>query len=266
MRRLVLFFGLAGALSAWAAQPKASAFAKEADRLYKDNKYREAAETLRKAYDAEPIGLYLYNIARAYDQATELKLALDYYRRYVSLPSPEVQSDLVRRANLSMDRLRTLIAKDEADKAEKARLQEESSRAEARAEAEAAEARKQRRAYEAESKERKALEAQRNNVRMTATWIAGGITVAALGAGVGFGIAASGNREAFRTATTLQTKQTFEQSTKTTAAIADVSMLVSVAAAVSTIILFPKGSPDAGPTLVWAPVSGGLVAGIGGRF
>jgi len=51
-----------------AAPSKVQALVKEGDKLYKENKYVEAAETLKKAYAIEPSPVLLYNIARAYDQ------------------------------------------------------------------------------------------------------------------------------------------------------------------------------------------------------
>jgi tetratricopeptide (TPR) repeat protein len=271
MRRLALFFALL-ALPALAANPKASQLAKDADRLYKDNKYKEAAETLKQAYDAEPTPLYLYNIARAYDQAGELELSLEHYRKYVGLSSDETQPDLVKKANLAMDRLRTLVAKGEADKklrdAEKQRLEDDAKKAEARADAEAAEARRQRREFEAKEKARKEAAEQRIGTRKLASFITGGVGVAGLGMALGFGLGTLGNREAFRTSTTLPDKQKFEAATRTTAAVADVSLLVGVAAAVTTAILFPWAGDDGGKsvTVVLAPVSGGAVAGLGGHF
>ena len=69
MTRFALALGLCLATLAAAANPKATALAKEADKLYKDNKYREAAQKLEEAYAVDPAPLYLYIIARAYDQA-----------------------------------------------------------------------------------------------------------------------------------------------------------------------------------------------------
>src|SRR3990167_2971225 len=162
MRRLALLAVMSLATVALCANSKASALAKEAYRFYKDNKYKEAAETLRQAYDADPTPLYLYNIARAYDQAGELEQSQEYYRKYVALSSDETQPDLVKKANLAMDRIRTLLARGSADKqvrdAEKQRLEEEARKAEARADAEANEARKQRREFEAKEKARKDAE------------------------------------------------------------------------------------------------------------
>ena len=271
MRRLAIFAALSIASTALCANPKASALAKDADRLYRDNKYKEAAETLRQAYEADPTGLYLYNIARAYDQAGELELSQDYYRKYVALPSDEAQPELVKKANLAMDRIRTLLARGSADKqvrdAEKKRLEEDTRKAEARADAEASEARKQRQEFAEKEKVRKDAENKQVNVRKLAAYGTGGAAIVGLGLALGFGIGSNANREAFRTANTLVLKQQTEVATRTTAAVADVSLIIGVAAAVATVILYPKGDEaEKSVTVVLAPISGGAVAGFGGSF
>jgi tetratricopeptide (TPR) repeat protein len=271
MRRLALLASLVLAGLALGANPKASALAKEADRLYKDNKYKEAAETLRQAYDAEPTGRYLYNIARAYDQAGELELSQEYYRKYVALPSEDAEPDLVKKANLAMDRIRTLLARGSADKqvrdAEKQRLEEDARRAEARADAEAAEARKQRQAFAEKEKARKEAEDKKINVRKLAAYGTGGAAIVGLGMALGFGVGSNGNREAFRKADTLALKQQYETATRTTAAVADVSLLIGLAAAVTTVILYPKGDDlEKSVSVVLAPVPGGAAAAVGGTF
>ncbi len=271
MPRLALLVALTCATAAYSANPKASALAKEADRLYKDNKYKEAAETLRQAYDTEPAALYLYNIARAYDQAGELDTALEYYRTYVGLPAEDTQPDLLKKANLAMDRLRTLVARAEADKqvrdAEKARLQDDAKKAEARADAEAAEARKQRREFEAKERERKAKEAETVNVRKVAAFATGGVAVAGLASALTFSIVTAVNRDQFRTATSLADKQRLENETRATAAVTDISLLVGLAAGVTAVILYPKGDePPRAVNVVVAPIAGGAVASVGASF
>ncbi|MGV3619441.1 MAG: tetratricopeptide repeat protein [Archangium sp.] len=271
MHRLAFLVALMCATVAYSANPKASALAKDADRLYKDNKYKEAAEKLREAYDIEPSGLYLYNIARAYDQAGELETALEYYRGYVGLDAADTQPDLIKKANLAMDRLRTLVARAEAAKqvndAEKSRLQSDAAKAEARADAEAAEARKQRQEFEEKEKQRKAQEAQTVNVRKIAAYGTGGLAIAGLGTALGCGIASVVNREAFRTAPDLEAKQAREAETRTTAAIADISLLVGIAAGVTAVILYPKGEPPAGAVkVVVTPINGGGFASVGASF
>lgn len=272
MRRFALLVALMLSTVTLAANPKAAALAKDADRLYKDNKYKEAAETLKQAYEAEPVGLYLYNIARAFDQAGELEESQEYYRRYVAPPSPEAQPDLVKKANLAMDRIRTLLARSTADKeardAEKKRLEDDAKKAEARADAEANEARRQRREFEAKEKERKDAEQKKVNGRKLAAYVTGGTAVVGLGMALGFGLGANGNREAFRTSTTLADKLRFQDATRATAAVSDVSLVIGIAAAVATVILYPKGEEfERSVTLGLAPMpGGGGLASVGGTF
>ena len=63
--------------------PKFTQLVKQAERLYSSGKYKDSAEKLIEAYVYDPHPRIIYNIARAYDQAGELELALEYYQRYV---------------------------------------------------------------------------------------------------------------------------------------------------------------------------------------
>src|SRR6185295_9175625 len=51
---------------------KSAQLAKEGDRLYKDGKYREAADAMKQAYELDKNPVLLFNMARAYDQAGDL--------------------------------------------------------------------------------------------------------------------------------------------------------------------------------------------------
>jgi tetratricopeptide (TPR) repeat protein len=266
MRLLVLL--LVVPLLSFAANPKATALAKDADRLYKENKYREAAALLKQAYDVEANPLYLYNIARAWDQAGELESALDTYRQYVGLPSDTTTPELVKKANLAMDRLRTLVARGEADKkvndAEKKRLEDDKAKAESRAEQEARVAAEQKRAFDA--KERAARESQQSTLgtRKLVSLIVGGVGVVSLGTSLVFALLANGSRNAFRVATTLNDKTLLEGATRGQALACDLTLLVGVAAAVTAVVLFPRG--DQPVSLLLGPTQGGAYAGIGGTF
>ncbi len=250
---------------------KATAFAREADRLYKDNKYKEAAQTLKQAYELDPTPVYLYNIARAWDQAGELEQALDAYRQYVGLPSDATAPELVKKANLAMDRLRTLVARSEADKkyqdAEKRRLEDDKAKAESRAEAEARAAREQKKAFEA--KERAAQEAQQSTLstRKLTAFIVGGAGVVALGTSLAFSLLANGSRNSFRQATTLVDKQRFEAATRGQALVTDITLLVGIAAGVTAVILYPKGAePQGSVSVAFLLLPGGAAASLGGTF
>src|SRR4051794_41175050 len=102
--------------SALAKPSKSATLMKEAEELYGKGEYREAAEKLKAANELEPHPKLIYNIARAYDQAGDNQLALDYYRQYVSSPA-DTDPALMKKANLAMDRLRALLAKEEAVRA-----------------------------------------------------------------------------------------------------------------------------------------------------
>lgn len=245
-----------------APNPKATALAKDAERLYKDGQYKEAGKLLEQALQLEANPKLLYNMARAWDQAGELQPALDAYRKYVSLPASDTEADLVKKANLSMDRLRQLVAKQEADKtirdAEKERLEKDAQEARARADAEAERARKQKAEFEA--KERAAADAQKSksSVRKTAAFVVGGVGVVGLGLGLVFGLVSNGSKQAFRTATLVEDKRARQAETISQSIVADVSLLVGVACAVTAVILFPKGEPEAQVSLTPLPGGGGL--------
>ena len=254
----------------WATGSKVQALVKEGDKLYKENKYVEAAETLKKAYALEPSPVLLYNIARAYDQAGELSTALDYYRQYTSQGSTDPK--LVQKANLAMDRLRTLVAKNEADaklqEAEKKRLADEAKAAKDKADQEAERSKKQREAYEAKEAQQRAQSQKKVDVRLYGTIATGAFAVVALGFGIGFGLEAQGSKSSFLTATTVNDKQAYEASTKSQALIADVSFALAVAAGIAAVVLVPKGSDDPPKSVqvTFVPLGGGGAFSLGGRF
>jgi hypothetical protein len=75
---------------------------KKAEGLYPGGRYSDAAATLQQAYEVESNSRVLYNIARALDQAGNLKIA--NYRQYFAAERPD--STLAQRATLAVDRLR----------------------------------------------------------------------------------------------------------------------------------------------------------------
>lgn len=263
-----LFAGLA-----FAAPSKATELAKEADKLYKDNKYAEAAEKLQQAYEADPNPLYLYNIARAWDQAGELQKSLDTYRQYTSQPADQTRPDLVKKANLAMDRLRTLVARAEADKrvqdAEKQRLEDEAKSARERADAEAEAARLQREALAAKDKAAREDAEKKSSSRKIVAFAVGGVGVAALGTSLGLALAAQGAKNSYLKASTLEDKDALKGQVQTLAAVTDVMLVVGVAATVTAIILYPKGgdAPKGSVSVAVVPLAeGGAFASVGASF
>lgn len=270
MRRWLLLL-LALPCLAFAANPRATSLAKDADRLYRDGKYKDAAEALKKAFALEPNPVLLYNMARALDQAGELRASLDAYRDFVGLEGADPQ--LVKRANLAMDRVRSLLAKQEADSrvrdAEQERLAAEARKERERADQEAEAARRQREEIEAKQRQSESAEVKKFKTLRLASLIAAGGAVVVLGTGVALGASAASSRDGFRQATTVADKQRLEAETRGKAIAADVCLGVALAAAITAVVLFPGlEAPEAQGSVqvTLAPAPGGFQAGLGGRF
>jgi len=251
LQRLAAVVALGLSLAAMGAGPnprRAQALVKEAEKLYLQAKYKEAAELLKKAHEIEPDPKILYNIARALDQAGDLPAALDYYRQY--LASNETDPTLLKRATLSVERLRTLINKQEQQQAQsdaaRKKMEEETSAAQAKA----AEEQKRMEAERVASEQRRKVEAQRDieNYRASRTWaIASGAgALLAAGGGVVFGLKALEAHSAFTSAGTQTDKDTLKSVTQQRAIFADASYGVGLALAVTAFFLFPKG-PEPAP-------------------
>jgi len=64
---------------------RAKGFFAEGKRLYNLGRFREAAGNFKKAYEAKPLALFLYNLGQCYrhmETREDLKKALFYYRGY----------------------------------------------------------------------------------------------------------------------------------------------------------------------------------------
>jgi tetratricopeptide (TPR) repeat protein len=252
--RLVFLFcmGLVLASSpAWAArgEKNPSALVKEGERLYNAGKYREAAEVLKKAQEAQPNPKLLYNIARSYEQAGDLREALTFYQQYVGTKTEESDATLLKRSALAIDRLRVLLEKEEKSaaeaEAERKRLQEETDTAKRKAEEEQAAARR----AEESSRQQQQAENQRATASYRRSRLAafglGGLSAASLGAGIFFGLQARDARKTFDGATNQESKQAAADDTRSKALVADIGFGVGLAAALGAIIVFPKEGPPA---------------------
>ena len=173
LQRLAAVVALGLSLAALGAGNKprrAAELVKDAEKLYLQAKYKEAAELLKKAHEIEPDPKILYNIARALDQAGDLPASLDYYRQYVA--SSETDPTLLKRASLSIERLRTLINKQEAAQvqadAARKKLEDET----AVAQQKAADEQKRFSAERVASEQRRKIESQRDidNYRAARLW------------------------------------------------------------------------------------------------
>jgi tetratricopeptide (TPR) repeat protein len=251
--RLVFLLSLSLMLTsspAWAERAKSpSALVKEGERLYNAGKYREAAEVLKKAQEAQPNPKLLYNIARSYEQAGDLRSALTYYQQYVGTKEEDAEPLLLKRSALAIDRLRVLIEKEdkaEAEaEAERKRLQEETEAAQKKAEEEKAAARRAEEASRQQqlAEQQRALAAYKRS-RLVAFGL-GGLSAASVGAGIFFGLQARDARETFDKATNIESKQSAADDTRGKAIIADIGFGVGLAAAIGAIITYPKEGPPA---------------------
>jgi tetratricopeptide (TPR) repeat protein len=278
MRHLLLWLMLLLPGVSLAANPKAAALVKEGGKLYKEGKYKEAAEALSKAYAIDPDPTVLYNKARALDQAGELRASLEAYREFVGLEGAE--KDLVKKANLAMDRLRGLVAKLDAEEAqreqEKKKADEDRKKAEEAAAAEKAKveaelAAAQQREKELQSKQEKEQSAavKTYNLRKALAFVAGGVAIASVGTGIILGVSSNGARNKFNTATSVAEKDRYQSETKSLALGADICYGAAIVFAAATIIIFPKyadPSVEKKVDVAVAPIPGGFAASIGAKF
>jgi tetratricopeptide (TPR) repeat protein len=253
---------------AWAQKgaKSAAALVKEGERLYNSGKYREAAETLKKAQDLQPNPKLIYNIARAYQRAGELREALSWYQQYVGLKAEETDPTLLKRSAIAIDEIRVLLDKEEKAaaeaEAERKRLEQEAEAARRKAEEEKAAA---ERAEEAARQQRKAeheramAEYRRSKV---IAFSLGGLAAASAGAGTFFGLQAREARSQFDTATNVDRKQTSADEIRSKSLLADICFGVGVAAAIGAIVVYPKGGPPVEGEVRMTLAPSGLGAGM----
>ncbi len=210
---------------------------KQAERLYDQKKYLEAAALLEKANESLNDSRITYNIARAYDQAGKEAEAISYYERYLT---DGEDSQLRKRSRSAIDRLRLQKEREEKAAAERKRLQAEAEEAQRRAEAEREAA---QRAEEANQLRLKVAyeETQSSRKRMQVTSFAlGGVALAGVGMGTVFGLMANGARADFDAATDLESKLAARNTTRSNALLADIGFGVGLVGAVAAVLLYPK--------------------------
>ncbi|MBW2460127.1 MAG: PEGA domain-containing protein [Deltaproteobacteria bacterium] len=79
--------------------------------LYVQERYLEAAEEFKAAYEAQPSGAFLYNAAVAYERNADYGRAADFFARYLEADPDAEDADEVRRR---VDLLRTRAAGQDA--------------------------------------------------------------------------------------------------------------------------------------------------------
>jgi tetratricopeptide (TPR) repeat protein len=245
------------AMPAQAARKSANTLVHEAERLYQQGRYHDAAERLKEAEALSPNPRLVYNIARAYDQAGELDLALQYYQEYVNSPEG-TDPTLLKRSSLAIDRLHGLISEKKASEAEQEKLKVQADEAKRAQEAQAEAARHAREEQQAQA--RSVAEAQQHTTARAKTYsyIAGGVGLAGLAAGIGFGLSARSAKSNFSNANTVEEKQSFQNTAKNRALYADIGFGVAIASAVTAYLLWPKGSSSVAVVPAAGPNGGGL--------
>ncbi|OJH34400.1 tetratricopeptide repeat protein [Cystobacter ferrugineus] len=243
-----------------AKAPSAKELVKQAERLYDQRKYVEAAEALEKANEQAPDSRLIYNIGRAYDQAGRTREAINYYEQYMTEGE---DAQLRKRARSAVERLRLQQQKEEAAaaaaEAERKRLQEEAEAAQRRMEAEREAARQAEEANQLRLAEanREALVA-RKRTQIT-SFALGGLAVAGVGVGIAFGVQAANARANFNEARDLDTKVAARNATRSNALLADIGYGVGIISAVAAVLLYPRQpAPVAGQArLISAPRGSG---------
>lgn len=86
------FLGLS--TPAVAAQPEGdvSAINAQAVEAFKNKEYEKAAELFKQAYELKPEPNYLFNIGRVYEQAGNMKSAVEYYGKFLHEPEVDLKS------------------------------------------------------------------------------------------------------------------------------------------------------------------------------
>jgi tetratricopeptide (TPR) repeat protein len=247
-----------------------AALVKEGERLFNARKYREAVDVLKRAYDAQPDPRLLYNIARAYEQAGDMREALSYYDQFIKNAEGDMDPLLLKRAHSAAERARVLIEKEEqataAAEAERKRLQEQAEASRKRAEEEQAAAqRAQEQARQQQQAEQERVMASYRRSKVAA-FALGGVSVASVGAGVFFGLQARDSRKAFDEATSQELKEQAADDTRGKALLADIGFGVGLAAAIGAIIVYPKDGPPAEGEVRMTLAPRGLGAGVEVNF
>lgn len=268
MRRLSLLLGslllVSSPLPVRAdADSEVSRLAAESHRLYQDGKYREAAQTLLKAYEAKPIPTLLFNVARCLDKAGDVSESIRYYQRFLDSPQGNDPAALrmTKQTAQALDRLRQVESQQKQDalaadaKKEQERMAAEERARVAEAETKAAKASAQRE-KEAAAEARQANPAPAAEARSKVPGIALiGLGVAGIGTGAVFGVLASSAANETQSTFDPTTKPELRSTARTRAVIADVAYGVGGAAAVvGTILLIRSLGSDAPPPATTAGV------------
>lgn len=240
--------------AAVAANPKASALARQAEQHYKDAKFAEAAQSLSQAYDLEPQAHFLFNLARALEQDGKTAVAIETYRRYLALPVDETEPELVARAKTTIA-LRTQRQAPAKTKTGPGLTASPTKPGSAKG--------KNKPEADSEADAVAALPSAGPSPKLPGLLVTG-VSVAAFAVGITFGLLATSSRQKFDHAGTAQAKAFFEHTVRTKALVADICFAAGAVAAVTAVILLLRS--DDAVTVALAPVAQGGLLAMGWRF
>lgn len=150
---------------------RARALYKQSKSAYDEGRFQDAAALLEEAYALEPVPVFLFNLARAYEGVGAFEKAIDAYERY--LAGEPGASD-----RKSVEARVVALKKTLADRAALEKQRDDETK---RAEQAALQAREEQRA--------RAEEAARNvRTPSPVPWIVAGVGVVGVGTGVVFGL------------------------------------------------------------------------------
>ena len=261
MRRACLVAALVVSSLAAAANPKATSLARGAEQLYREAKFEQAADALTQAYDLEPRAQFLFNLARAQEQAGQTAVALETYRKYLALPAEETERELVARARATIAQ-RTTAPESSAAAPQTTRGPGLTAKPTKDATNPSRAARGSK--AEVEATEPAAPALTTGPSPKLPGLIVAGVAVAAVGVGVTFGFLSANSRATFTTASSYQVKRAAEITTRQQALIADLCLGAGVAAAIVSVILLARS--DVPVAVALAPLRDGALLALGLRF
>lgn len=239
--RALISAALLVSVVATAANPTAAKLARNAEQLYRDARFLEAADALRGAYDLEPRAQFLFNLARTLEQAGQTDRALETYRQYVGRPSSETEPELVARARATLEaRLRTQGVKKASPRPV---VKNEPNETETEAVA--------------------PLQSKEANPKLPGLLVTAAAVVTS-GVALTFGLLANDSRTAFSAATTMERKRAFEATARTQALVADVCWVVGAGALMTAMVLLLKS--DEHLRVAFSLSRHGVGLALGGSF
>lgn len=234
MRGLVMFLvltllaGIGGATAAPPAAPAASPspterkariehLADTAAQHYAAGRFREAIAAYQEAYEIEPFGPLLYNIAYIFDrELDDPALAQDYYRRYVNAPDAEAETRVTAFERLQVIEARLRVAPAPAPPP--------------------------------------TVVHTGASTQTVIGWTVLGIGVATAGAGVAFALAAQSTHDDFEHTDDALRRDQLRDDGRRQALIGDVALSVGGVAIVSgVVLLLTGGHPDVAPAVSVSP-------------